>query len=195
MTSPRSLPNLTLQIVSSYSPSLSTAPCLTRTSPPRPRKYKCTGALLPSTRGRSSFWALDVRLVCPHYREPAPPAILDGTDVAQHVCAAIRLAMCLIISSAIPSLRPSIVNFVLYQLLEIGTRSVQTPATRAVAPLTFAAVVTRAELAALLGSFAIQLLLDGRISLTRLIKCIRVGLIQSNLRWCVTFLSLHICTH
>ncbi|SRR6266702_373782 len=82
-----------LQIVSSYSPSLSTVPRLTRTSPPRPRKYKCTRALLPSTRGRSSVWALDVRLVCPHYREPVPPAILDGTDVAQHVCAAIRLVM------------------------------------------------------------------------------------------------------
>ncbi|KAH9053005.1 Alg9-like mannosyltransferase family-domain-containing protein [Lactarius deliciosus] len=62
----------------------------------------------------------------------------------------------------IPSHLPSIGN---------GTR----PVFRAVALLTFAAVVIRAELAALLGSFAIQLLLDGRISLTRLIK---VGLIS-----------------
>src|SRR6266702_4363336 len=160
-----------LQIVSSYSPSLSTVPRLTRTSPPRPRKYKCTRALLPSTRGRSSVWALDVRLVCPHYREPVPPAILDGTDVAQHVCAAIRLVMRLNQFNH-PSHLPSTVNLALYQLLENGTR----PATRAVALLTFAAVVIRAELAALLGSFAIQLLLDGRISLTRLIK---VGLISS----------------
>ncbi|KAH8990246.1 glycosyltransferase family 22 protein [Lactarius akahatsu] len=64
-----------------------------------------------------------------------------------------------------------LVNFALYQLLGNGTR----PAFRAVALLTFAAVVIRAELAALLGSFAIQLLLDGRISLIRLIK---VGLIS-----------------
>ncbi|KAH9041595.1 alpha-1,6-mannosyltransferase subunit [Lactarius pseudohatsudake] len=64
-----------------------------------------------------------------------------------------------------------LVNFALYQLLGNGPR----PAFRAVALLTFAAVVIRAELAALLGSFAIQLLLDGRISLTRLIK---VGLIS-----------------
>ncbi|KAI9463196.1 alpha-1,6-mannosyltransferase subunit [Lactarius psammicola] len=65
-----------------------------------------------------------------------------------------------------------LVNLALYQLLEHGSR----PATRAVVLLTFAAVVIRAELAALLGSFAIQLLLDGRISLTRLIK---VGLVSS----------------
>ncbi|KAH9055207.1 alpha-1,6-mannosyltransferase subunit [Lactarius vividus] len=64
-----------------------------------------------------------------------------------------------------------LVNFALYQLSGNGTR----PAFRAVALLTFAAVVIRAELAALLGSFAIQLLLDGRTSLTRLIK---VGLIS-----------------
>jgi hypothetical protein len=161
-----------LQIVSSYSPSLSTVPRLIRTSPPRPRKYKCSRTLLPSTRGRTSFWAVDVRLVCPHYREPVPPAILDGTDVAQHVCASIRWVILLTTSSTIPSHRLSTVNLALYQLLENGTRR----ATRAVALLTFAAVVIRAELAALLGSFAIQLLLDGRISLTRLIK---VGLFSS----------------
>ena len=66
----------------------------------------------------------------------------------------------------------SIMNFALYQLIENGTSRVS----RAVVLLTFAAVVIRAELAALLGSFSIQLLLDGRISLTRLIK---VGLFSS----------------
>ena len=65
-------------------------------------------------------------------------------------------------------------NFAVYQLLNYG--SSRTPATRAVAVLIFAAVVIRAELAALLGSFALQLLLDHRISLTRLIK---VGLFFS----------------
>lgn len=59
-------------------------------------------------------------------------------------------------------------NIALYQLLDNRARG--SSATRAVALLVFAAVVLRAELAALLGSFAIQLLLDGRISLTRLIK-------------------------
>jgi hypothetical protein len=77
--------------------------------------------------------------------------------------------------SPIPPLqRPSIVNFAFYQLLDNG--SSRTSATRAVAILIFAAVVIRAELAALLGSFALQLLLDSRISLTRLIK---VGLFFS----------------
>ena len=76
--------------------------------------------------------------------------------------------MHLIISLAPLSYRLSIVNFALYQLLDNRTRG--SSATRAVALLIFAAVVLRAELAALLGSFAIQLLSDGRISLTRLIK-------------------------
>jgi len=70
---------------------------------------------------------------------------------------------------------------VLYQLLEIGTSRSTVP--RAVALLTFAAVVIRAELAALLGSFAIQLLLDGRISLARLI---RVGVFSSLISIAVT---------
>ena len=82
--------------------------------------------------------------------------------------------MRLLISPASHSQRPSIVNFAVYQLLNYG--SSRTPATRAVAVLIFAAVVIRAELAALLGSFALQLLLDHRISLTRLIK---VGLFSS----------------
>ena len=59
-------------------------------------------------------------------------------------------------------------NFAVYQLLSYGFS--RTPAIRAVAVLIFAAVVIRAELAALLGSFVLQLLLDHRISLTRLIK-------------------------
>ena len=161
-----------LQIVSSYSLSLSTVQRLIRTSPSRPRKYKCSRALFHSTRGRTSFWALNVRLVCPHHREPIPPPILDGTDVTQHVCASIRWVMRLTICSTVFSHHLSLVNFALYQLLENGTSR----ATRAVVLLTFAAVVIRAELAALLGSFAIQLLSDGRISLTRLIK---VGLFSS----------------
>jgi len=45
----------------------------------------------------------------------------------------------------------------------------------AVALLTFAAVVIRMEIAGLLGLFAIQLLLDGTLSITRLI---RVGIIS-----------------
>ena len=80
--------------------------------------------------------------------------------------------MRLAIGSTIPSYHLSLVDLALYQLLENGTSR----ATRAVVLLTFAAVVIRAELAALLGSFAIQLLLDGKISLTRLIK---VGLFSS----------------
>ena len=88
-----------------------------RTSPPRPRKYKCSRALLHSARGRTSFWALNVRLIYPHHHEPIPPAILDGTDIAQHVCVSNRLAMRLIIDSTIPSHHLSLVNFALYQLL------------------------------------------------------------------------------
>jgi alpha-1,6-mannosyltransferase len=53
------------------------------------------------------------------------------------------------------------------------------------AVLIFASVVLRAELAALLGSFALQLLLDGRISLARLIK---VGLFFSLASVAVTVL-------
>ena len=163
-----------LQIVSSYSLSASTAPRLIPTSPPRSRKHKCTRALPSSTRGRTSLWAFDVHHVCSHYREPVPRAILDGTDAAQHVCATVRWVMYLIVSPTFPSQHPSIVNFAVYQLLSYGFS--RTPAIRAVAVLIFAAVVIRAELAALLGSFALQLLLDHRISLTRLIK---VGLFFS----------------
>jgi hypothetical protein len=82
--------------------------------------------------------------------------------------------MRLIINPTPPLQHPSTVNFAFYQLLDNG--SSRTSATRAVAVLIFAAVVIRAELAALLGSIALQLLLDGRISLTRLIK---VGLFFS----------------
>lgn len=80
-------------------------------------------------------------------------------------------------------------NFAFYQLLDNGTS--QTPAIRAVAVLIFAAVVIRAELAALLGSFALQLLLYGRISLSRLIK---VGLFFSLVSVGVSLLSARICT-
>jgi hypothetical protein len=75
--------------------------------------------------------------------------------------------MRLIISPTPPSRRPSIVNFALYQPLELDYGTSRTSTTRVVPVLIFALVVIRAELAALL---ALQLLLNGRVSLTRLIK-------------------------
>jgi hypothetical protein len=154
-------------------------------SPPRSRKHKCARALPPSARGRPSHWTPNVPLVCSHYREPVPRAILDGVDVAKYVCVTIRWVMRLRISPIPPLQRPSIVNFAFYQLLDNG--SSRTSATRAVAILIFAAVVIRAELAALLGSIALQLLLDSRISSYPSDQS--WPLLQSSSRWYVTFLS------
>ena len=104
-----------LQIVSSYSLSASTAPRLIPTSPPRSRKHKCTRALPSSTRSRTSFWTFDIHHVCSHYREPVPRAILDGTDVAQHVCATVRWVMCLIVSLT------SLIAFIYSELRRLST--------------------------------------------------------------------------
>ncbi|KAI0280292.1 GPI mannosyltransferase [Russula aff. rugulosa BPL654] len=65
------------------------------------------------------------------------------------------------------------VNIALSLLLGRGSgagRASITRASWAVALLTFAAVAIRAEIAGLLGLFAIQLLLDGTLSITRLVK-------------------------
>lgn len=70
------------------------------------------------------------------------------------------------------------VNIALSLLLGRGSgtgRASITRASWAVALLTFAAVVIRMEIAGLLGLFAIQLLLDGTLSITRLVK---VGVIS-----------------
>jgi uncharacterized membrane protein len=67
----------------------------------------------------------------------------------------------------------------LYLLLDRSARMAWISTTRAswaVALLAFAAVVIRAEIAGLLGLFAIQLLLDGTFSIKRLVK---VGIIPS----------------
>jgi alpha-1,6-mannosyltransferase len=70
------------------------------------------------------------------------------------------------------------VNIALSLLLGRGSgtgRASTTRASWAVALLTFAAVAIRMEIAGLLGLFAIQLLLDGTLSITRLVK---VGIIS-----------------
>jgi hypothetical protein len=64
-----------------------------------------------------------------------------------------------------------VVNLALYLLLDPKNR-----ASWAVALLTFVAVVIRAEIAGLLGLFTIQLLSNGSLSVTRLIK---VGIIST----------------
>jgi alpha-1,6-mannosyltransferase len=62
----------------------------------------------------------------------------------------------------------------------------------AVALLTFAAVVIRMEIAGLLGLFAIQLLLDGTLSITRLIKVgIISGLVSIGMRFDLRQFTLH----
>jgi len=71
-----------------------------------------------------------------------------------------------------------IVNAALYLSLDRGSRTNGSSTTRsswAIALLTFAAVVIRVELAVLLGLFSIQLLSNGSLSITRLLK---VGLIS-----------------
>ena len=76
-----------------------------------------------------------------------------------------------------PELWPA-VNIAFSLLLGRGSGAGRASATRAswaVALLTFAAVVIRMEIAGLLGLFTIQLLLDGTLSITRLIK---VGVIS-----------------
>jgi hypothetical protein len=81
---------------------------------------------------------------------------------------------------------PALVNLALYLLLDRGTRAVRTSATRAswaIALLTFAAVVIRLEIAGLLGLLSIQLLTNGSLSLTRLVKVgIISGLISIGMR-------------
>ncbi|KAF8486292.1 glycosyltransferase family 22 protein [Russula ochroleuca] len=70
------------------------------------------------------------------------------------------------------------VNIALCLLLDRGSRAGRTSitcASWAVALLTFAAVVIRMEIAGLLGLFAIQLLSDGTLSITRLVK---VGIVS-----------------
>jgi hypothetical protein len=77
------------------------------------------------------------------------------------------------------SIPPLLVNLAFYLLLDSGTRGVRTSTTRAswaVALLAFAAVVIRAEIAGLLGLLSIQLLSNGSLSLTRLVK---IGIISS----------------
>jgi hypothetical protein len=74
-----------------------------------------------------------------------------------------------------------VVNLALYLLLDRSNRATRTSATRAswaVALLTFVAVVIRAEIAGLLGLFTIQLLSDGSLSITRLV---RVGIISTGI--------------
>lgn len=71
-----------------------------------------------------------------------------------------------------------VVNLALCLLLDPRSRAGRTSTTRAswaVVLLTFAAVVIRMEIAGLLGLLAIQLLSDGSLSITRLIK---VGIIS-----------------
>ena len=71
-----------------------------------------------------------------------------------------------------------LVNIALYLLLDRGSRAGRTSTTCAswaAVLLTFAAVVIRVEIAGLLGLFAIQLLFDGTLSITRLVK---VGIIS-----------------
>ncbi|KAI0306185.1 Alg9-like mannosyltransferase family-domain-containing protein [Multifurca ochricompacta] len=69
------------------------------------------------------------------------------------------------------------VNAAIYLLLERGDRATRTTrASLAIGLLAFAAVVIRAEIAGLLGLFAVQLLADGSLSVARLIK---IGIISS----------------
>lgn len=71
-----------------------------------------------------------------------------------------------------------VVNIALYLLLDRGSRAGRTSTTRAswaVVLLTFSAVVIRLEIAGLLGLFVIQILFDGTLSITRLVK---VGIIS-----------------
>lgn len=74
-----------------------------------------------------------------------------------------------------------VVNLALYLLLDHSNRAPRTSKNRAswaVALLTFAAIVIRAEVAGLLGLFTIQLLSNGSLSITRLIK---VGIISAGI--------------
>ena len=73
-----SLVTTKFDLQSSFSPSPFTVLRLMLTSPPHSRKHKCARPLPPSTRGCAEFWTLDGRLLCSHYRELVPRAILDG---------------------------------------------------------------------------------------------------------------------
>ena len=81
-----------------------------------------------------------------------------------------------------------VVNLALYLLLDrkSATRASTTRASWSVALLTFVAVVIRAEIAVLLGLFAIQLLSDGSLSITRLV---RVGILSAGISIGVTLVS------
>ena len=88
-----------------------------------------------------------------------------------------------------------VVNIALSLLLGRGSgagRASTSRASWAVALLTFAAVVIRMEIAGLLGLFAIQLLLDGTLSITRLIKVgIISGLVSIGMRFDLCQFTLH----
>jgi hypothetical protein len=74
-----------------------------------------------------------------------------------------------------------VVNLALYLLLDHSNRASRTSTNRAswaVALLTFVAVVIRAEVAGLLALFTIQLLSNGSLSITRLMK---VGIISTGI--------------
>jgi hypothetical protein len=88
-----------------------------------------------------------------------------------------------------------VVNLALCLLLDRGSRATRSSTTRAslaVALLTFGAVVIRAEIAGLLGLFAIQLLSDGSLPITRLIK---VGIISSGISIGMTCIFSHAYLH
>jgi hypothetical protein len=90
------------------------------------------------------------------------------------------------------------VNIALSLLLGRGSgagRASAIPASWAVALLTFAAVVIRIEIAGLLGLFAIQLLLDSTLSITRLVKVGLIsGLVSIGMRFNLRQFMLHRCT-
>jgi alpha-1,6-mannosyltransferase len=87
------------------------------------------------------------------------------------------------------------VNIALSLLLGRGSgagRASTTRASWAVALLTFAAVAIRIEIAGLLGLFVIQLLLDGTLSITRLVKVgIISGLVSIGMRFDLRQFRLH----
>ena len=87
------------------------------------------------------------------------------------------------------------VNIALSLLLGRGSgagRASAIPASWAVALLTFAAVVIRIEIAGLLGLFAIQLLLDSTLSITRLVKVGLIsGLVSIGMRFNLRQFMLH----
>lgn len=87
------------------------------------------------------------------------------------------------------------VNISLSLLLGRGSGAGRVSTTRAswaIALLTFAAVAIRMEIAGLLGLFAIQLLFDGTLSITRLVKVgIISGLVSIGMRFDPRQFTLH----